>query len=218
MKPNLLIVISLPRSGTNYFLDKIQKIESKNIHCYYELFNDSFYGKSECWDNFYDKYKCKNKLEVLDKLLDYGNGLHEFLQEEKNNHEDTLTIIKIFPNQISKKEFIKIIENKKYKIQIVFLIRNIKDVHQSYYHALTNNDWTRNREKKLEHNELEIMLENEDFNHVFKNKIFECYLNDMLNIIKHYNKDYQLLNFNNYKDFQIKDFEKLILILDKNKK
>jgi len=214
MKPNLIVVISLPRSGTNYFFDKIQKIESKKVYSYYELFNDSFYGKSECWDNFYDKYKCNNKLEVLDKLLDYGTNLHEKLKEEKKNHEYTLTIIKIFPNQLSNKDFIKIIENKNYKVQILFLLRNIKDVHQSYYHALTNNDWTRKREKKLDHYALEIMLENQEFKYIYENKIFESYLNDILNIVKHYNKDYQLLIFNNYKNYEIKEFEKIISNLD----
>ena len=68
MNRKLLIIISLPRSGTNYFLDKIQKIENKKVNCYYELFNDSFYGQSQCWDNFYEKYEANTKLEILDKL------------------------------------------------------------------------------------------------------------------------------------------------------
>ena len=209
MNRKLLIIISLPRSGTNYFLDKIQKIENKKVNCYYELFNDSFYGKSQCWDNFYDKYESKTKLEVLDKLLNYGNGLQEYLHEELID-KDIINVIKIFPNQISKKDFIKIIENKNYKIEIIFLLRNIKDVHQSYYHALEKNDWNRKREKKLEYYELEMMLENKEFNHVYNNKIFECYLNDMFNIVKHYKKKYKILNFKNYKDYEKKEYEDLI--------
>ena len=210
MKPKLLIIISVPRSGTNYFFDKIQKIKSKKVNSYYELFNDSFYGQSQCWDNFYEKYEANTKLEILDKLLHYGCGLQEPLKEDENNHEETISIIKIFPNQLLKKDFIKIIENTNYEVKIMFLLRNIKEVHQSYYHALINNDWTKKRDHQLESYDLGNMLNNEEFRYVYENKIFECYLNDMLNIVKHYKKEYQVHNFKTYKDYENEDFEKMI--------
>lgn len=210
MKKKVIMVISLPRSGTNHFFDKIQKIETTNVISYYELFNDSFYGKSQCWDNFYDKYQCKNKVEVFKKIINNGNGLHERLIQECINHENRINVIKIFPNQITKKEFIQMITIQEYDINFLFLLRDIKEVHQSYYHALTKNDWTRCRKEKLQQYDLITMLENNHFRHIYENKIFECYLHDMLQIIINYKKKYKLLNFKKYKDYQIDDLEKII--------
>jgi hypothetical protein len=87
MKPKLIIIISVPRSGTNYFFNKIQKIKSKKVNNYYELFNDSFYGQSQCWDNFYEKYEVQTlNLKVLDKVITLWVWITEnLLNEDENN-------------------------------------------------------------------------------------------------------------------------------------
>lgn len=206
----LIIFISVPRSGTNYFFNQMKEIKMFKINAYYELFNDSFYNKSECWDDFYKKYNCKNKLKVLDKLLNYGNGLQKPLNDIKNS-DKIINIIKIFPNQLNKDEFIELINNKNYNIKLMFLLRDMKDVYQSYYHALTYNDWTMCRKDKLKTYKLDEMLKNKNFKYNYENKIFECYLNDMVNIIKYFNKSYTFLYFKDFKNYSLNDFEKIIL-------
>ena len=210
MKQKLIIVISLPRSGTNYFFDNIQKCDKYDIASYYEVFNDSFYNKSGCWDNFYEKYSASSKLDVLDKLLKYGNGLQKKLDYQPNNHENKINIIKIFPNHISKKEFIQLLGNNEYDIRVLFLIRNVDDVHQSYYHAQTTNDWTRCRNTKLQKTDICKMLENIEFKKIYEEKTFDCYKHDMLNIVKYYKKEYRMLYFDDYKNYQKSEFEEMI--------
>ena len=160
IKKNILIIISLNRSGTNYFFDNIQNISNYKLYSYYEIFNDAFYNKAGKWDDYFKKYNCSSKLEVLDKISSFGKGHKNYLNYEIENDSNTITSFKIFPKHLSEEELILLLTNDKYNIRIIFMVRNIKSIYNSLYRSLEKNDWTSKRAYKFENLDFYNLLKN----------------------------------------------------------
>lgn len=209
-KKNLLIIISVNRSGTNNFFDNIQNITNYNLLSYYEIFNKAFYNEAGKWDDYFKKYNSKSKLEVLKKIAYYGKGHNKNLDIDIENDKNTITAFKIFNDHITFNELIEILLDECYNVRIIFMIRNIYDIYNSLYRSLEENDWTSKRNYSLEKLDINKLLENNKIKQIYDNKTYECFLFDTLNIVKKYNVIHKLIYFNQYKNYNINNYEELI--------
>ena len=209
-KKNILIIISLNRSGTNYFFDNIQNITNYKLYSYYEIFNDAFYNKAGKWDDYFKKYNCSCKLEVLDKISSYGKGYKNPLNYKIENDSNTITSFKIFPKHLSEEELLLLLKNDKYNIRIIFMVRNIKSIYNSLYRSLEKNDWTSKRSYKLEDLDWDILLKNNKIKSLHESKEYECFLHDKIQLITKLKIKHKIIYFIDYKNYEIKDYEKLI--------
>ena len=197
MKPKLIFIVSLPRSGTNHFCDQLErtKVGAAGVVSYREVFNACYYNGK--WGTFYETYGASTKPGTLKAILD------------REHRRGRAVAIKIFHDQALPAQDLDRIREWA-DVRFLFLRRRLDEVYTSYYKAVTQNDWCSRRSSPLAILPEATLRSNPIVRAAIDKDLFRKHMSWHAQYLDARGVPYTTLHFDSYKHWSARDFQSCV--------